>query len=78
MIVHMLKFFVTFLSLVLEYLPWIIYMLCTPRIIHFFQMEGYKTADYTRWLGKNLKTGFGPGIKQLLAVRSGRINVLFY
>ena len=53
-------------------------MLCTPRIIHFFQMEGYKTADYTRWLGKNLKTGFGPGIKQLLAVRSGRINVLFY
>lgn len=52
-------------------------MLCTPRIIHFFQMEGYKTADYTRWLGRNLKTAFGPGIKQLLAVRSDGLDVYF-
>lgn len=63
----MMNVFFIIISIVLEYLPWIIYMLCTPRIIHFFQMEGYKTSDYTRWLGKNLKTGFGPGIKQLLA-----------
>ncbi|MBQ8300079.1 MAG: hypothetical protein IJX99_09585 [Clostridia bacterium] len=73
----MLKFVITVFSMVLEYLPWIIYMLCTPRIIHFFQMEGYKTADYTRWLGRNLKTAFGPGIKQLLAVRSDGLDVYF-
>lgn len=73
----MLEFIITIFSYVLEYLPWIIYMLCTPRIIHFFQMEGYKTSDYTRWLGRNMKTAFGPGIKQLLACGAiGLISVL--
>lgn len=50
-----------------EYGPWILYMLCVPRVIHIFQMEGYKTSDYTRWLAKNYKKAFEPGLGQFIA-----------
>ena len=53
-------------SLILIYTPWFIYMFLVPRMVHMMQLEGYKFKDYSRWLGKNLKTSFSPGIFQLL------------
>ena len=46
----------------------LVYMFVVPRMLHIMQLEGYSFKDYTRWLGKNVKTAFKPGIKQLLAV----------
>ena len=61
---EILAFVIDFLLL---YGPWIIYMLCVPRAVHIFQMEGYKARDYLRWLPKNSKNAFAPGLPQLLA-----------
>ena len=46
---------------------WLIYMLSAPRMLHVMQLEGYNFKDYMRWLSKNLKKAFWPGVKQLLA-----------
>lgn len=46
---------------------WIIYMFSAPRMLHAIQMESYSFRDYSRWLSKNVKTAFWPGVKQLLA-----------
>ena len=60
--------FISFiLSLSLLYGPWIIYMLCVPRAVHIFQMEGYKARDYMRWLPKNYKNAFSAGAPQFIA-----------
>ena len=62
---------VYFISLILSFLllygPWIIYMLCVPRAVHIFQMEGYKARDYLRWLPKNYKNAFSAGLPQFIA-----------
>ena len=55
------------IDLLLLYGPWIIYMLCVPRAVHIFQMEGYKARDYMRWLPKNYKNAFAPGFPQFAA-----------
>ena len=60
--------FISFiLRLSLLYGPWIIYMLCVPRAVHIFQMEGYKARDYMRWLPKNYKNAFSAGAPQFIA-----------
>ena len=56
-----------FLSRLYEITPWIIYMFCVPRVLHIFQMEGYKTKDYLRWLTNNGKNLFLKGLWQFLA-----------
>lgn len=48
--------------------PIIIYMFLVPRMVHMMQLEGYKFKDYTRWLGKNLKNAFWPGMFQLIVI----------
>ena len=49
------------------YIMLIVYMFCVPRMLHAMQLEGYNYKDYIRWLPKNLKNAFWPGLKQLLA-----------
>lgn len=63
----MIKILDSIISLVLVYGPWVVYMFLVPRLVHMFQLEGYNYRDYIRWLGKNLKKTFMPGIKQLVA-----------
>lgn len=54
----------TIFSLIFYYGPWIIYMLCVPRMLHMLQLEGYNNKDYMRWIGKNAKSAFKPGFMQ--------------
>ncbi len=43
-------------------------MMLVPKIVHILQLESYNNKDYTRWLGKNFKIAFKPGLKQLIFV----------
>lgn len=61
-----MEFLISIIYAILSYGPWAIYMFCVPRIVHIFQMESYKTSDYMRWLSKNYKKAFCPGIRQLI------------
>lgn len=43
-----------------------LYMFCIPKAIHIFQQESYQVKDYFRWITKNPKQAFKPGIKQFI------------
>ena len=49
------------------YIMIVVYMFCAPRMLHAMQLEGYNYKDYMRWLSKNIKVAFWPGLRQLLA-----------
>lgn len=55
------------ISLILMLGHWIIYMYSVPRVLHIFQLESYNWRDYIKWLSKNAKNAFMPGIRQLIA-----------
>lgn len=64
----MKNLFFTMLVLMESFLCYVVYLMLVPRMLHIFQMEGYKTEDYIRWLSKNAKNAFAPGLKMLLKV----------
>ena len=55
------------IGIILVFGHWFIYMYSVPRMLHIMQLEGYNAKDYFRWLTKNAKNAFAPGVKQLIA-----------
>ena len=51
---------------ILNILPWIVYMLNVPRMLHIAQLESYQNDGIFRWIIKNYKQAFGKGAKQFL------------
>ena len=60
-----LSFIISFIFL---YGTLIVYMVLTPRMLHFMQLEGYKNSDFIRWMTKNPKLAFKSNVRQLIAV----------
>ena len=71
-----MEFLIWSVTAFFAYAPWVIYMLCVPRMVHIFQMESYKAKDYMRWLSKNSKKAFSMGASQLIACAIYGIAIL--
>ncbi len=58
--------FELFLVGVITYGAFIVYMMSVPRMLHFAQLEGYKEADFFRWVCKNPKMAFLKEVPQAI------------
>ena len=71
-----MEFLIWSVTAFFAYAPWVIYMLCVPRMVHIFQMESYKAKDYMRCLSNNSKKAFSMGASQLIACAIYGIAIL--
>lgn len=64
----LLRIFIEIFIFLVSYGALITYMMNVPRTLHYMQIEGYNNSDFLRWLTKNPKLAFKPGLKQFITV----------